>query len=52
MHPQPPAEDVVAVDEFPPADFPALNTESCKVFRLLAHFGHSIFWLEDITMRS
>jgi hypothetical protein len=43
----------VALDEAVPfADFPALNTESCSVWRLLAHFGQSISWLADITMRS
>jgi hypothetical protein len=38
---------LVAGDAFAEAepfeDFPALKTESCKVWRLLAHFGHSIF---------
>jgi hypothetical protein len=43
----------VALEELVPlADFPALNTDSCSVWRLLAHFGHSISWLADITMRS
>jgi hypothetical protein len=35
-------EDAVA-DVEPFVDFPALKTESCRVWRLLAHFGHSIF---------
>jgi len=40
---QPPeAEDGVA-DAEPFDDFPALKTESCSVWRLLEHFGHSIF---------
>jgi hypothetical protein len=38
----PDAEDVV-FDAEPFADFPALKTESCNVWRLLAHCGHSIF---------
>jgi len=43
----------VALEELVPfADFPALNTDSCSVWRLLAHFGQSISWLADITMRS
>jgi len=51
---QPQAPDLAEDPEeaVPFADFPALNMESCSVWRLLAHFGHSITWLEDITMRS
>jgi hypothetical protein len=52
VQPQPP-EAGAALDElFPFEDFPALNTESCSVWRLLAHFGHSISCLADITIRS
>jgi hypothetical protein len=40
------------VDAQPFEDFPALKTESCNVWRPLEHFGHSIFWLADITSRS
>jgi hypothetical protein len=48
-----PLDAEVALDEAVPfADFPALNTESCNVWRLLAHFGQSISWFADITMRS
>jgi hypothetical protein len=52
VQPQPPEvdEEVEAAVLF--ADFPALNTESCNVWCLLAQFGHSITWLEDITIRS
>jgi hypothetical protein len=49
---QPPESDAALEDEEPFADFPALNTESCNVWRLLAHFGQSISWLADITIRS
>ena len=52
MQPQPPEEEVALEEEFPFADLPALNTESCSVWRLLAHFGQSISWLADIAMRS
>jgi hypothetical protein len=40
---QPPEEGDAVVDAEPFEDFPALKTESCSVWRLLAHFGHSIF---------
>jgi hypothetical protein len=40
------------VDAQPFEDFPALKTESCNVWHPLEHFGHSIFWLADITSRS
>jgi hypothetical protein len=51
---QPQLPEVAAdSDEADPfADFPALNTESCSVCRLLAHFGQSISWRADNTMRS
>jgi hypothetical protein len=52
VQPQPPEEEVALEEEFPFVDFPALKTESCKVWRLLVHFGQSISWLADITMRS
>jgi hypothetical protein len=51
VQPQPPGADVEE-EEVPFADFPALNTESCIVWRLLEHFGHSISCRPDITMRS
>jgi hypothetical protein len=51
VQPQAPEEDALGALE-PFDGFPALNTESCSVCRLLSHFGHSIFWLLDITMRS
>jgi len=52
VQPQP-LDAKVALDEAVPfADFPALNTESRRVWCLLAHFGHSISWRADITMRS
>jgi len=40
---QPPEAGDAFVDVEPFADFRALKTESCSVWRLLAHFGHSIF---------
>jgi hypothetical protein len=50
---QQPLDVEVALEEAAPfVDFPALNTESRSVCRLLAHFGHSICWVSDITMRS
>jgi hypothetical protein len=49
---QPPGSDDAPEEEVPFADFPALKTESCSVWRLLAHFGQSISWPADITMRS
>jgi hypothetical protein len=52
VHAHPPEADAVLSEVFPFADLPALKTESCSVWRLLAHFGHSIFWPADITMRS
>jgi hypothetical protein len=48
----PPESDAELEDEDPLEDFPALNTESCSVCRLLAHFGQSISCPADITMRS
>jgi hypothetical protein len=47
-----PESDAALEDEEPFADFPALKTESCSVWRLLAHFGQSISWPADITIRS
>jgi hypothetical protein len=52
VQPQPPEVDASLGEAEPFVDFPALNTESCSVCRLLSHFGHSMTWLEDITMRS
>jgi hypothetical protein len=53
VHPQKPPEDEEASADLEPFDdFPALNTESCRVWRLLAHLGQEIFWLDDITTRS
>ena len=52
MQPQPPEGEVGPEEAAPFEDFPALNTESCSVCRLLAHFGHSISCRADITMRS
>jgi hypothetical protein len=49
-HPPEAEDDLDGADPF--ADFPALNTESCSVWLLLAHFGQSIGWRADITMRS
>jgi len=49
---QPLEADDALLDADPFADFPALKTESCSVWRRLAHFGHSIFCPADITMRS
>jgi len=49
---QPPESDAALEEELPFADFPALNTESCSVWRLLAHSGQSISWPADITIRS
>jgi hypothetical protein len=51
--PQPPstANDSLAEEE-PHEDFPALKTESCKMRRSLAHFGHATFCRADITMDS
>jgi hypothetical protein len=40
------------LEEFPFADLPALKTESCSVWRLLAHLGQSISCPADITIRS
>jgi hypothetical protein len=40
---QPPEAGETVVDAEPFEDFPALKTESCSVWRPLAHFGHSIF---------
>jgi hypothetical protein len=52
VQPHPPeAEGAPEVAE-PFEDFPALNTESCSVCRLLAQFGHSISCRADITMHS
>jgi hypothetical protein len=50
VHAHPPDEALEA--ELPFEVLPALNTDSCKVWRLLAHLGHSISCFEDITMRS
>lgn len=52
VQPQKPPEDGASAALEPFDDFPALNTDSCKVWRLLAHFGQVIFWPEDITRRS
>jgi hypothetical protein len=52
VQPQPLEAEEEPEEAVPLEDFPALNTESCSVWRLLAHFGHSISWLADITMRS
>jgi hypothetical protein len=52
VQPHPPAEGASLEEEAPFADFPALKTDSWSVWRLLAHFGHSISWRADITMRS
>lgn len=52
VQPQPPETEGLLEDADPFVDFPALNTESCNVCRLLSHFGHAISWLADITMRS
>jgi hypothetical protein len=52
VHPHPPEADEGPSEAVPFADLPALKTESWSVCRLLAHFGHSIFWAVDITMRS
>jgi hypothetical protein len=49
---QPPEAEDAVVDPEPFEDLPALKTESCSVCRPLEHFGHSIFWLADITSRS
>jgi len=46
------AADAALSELFPFADLAVLKTESCSVWRLLAHFGHSICWPADITMRS
>jgi hypothetical protein len=40
---QPPEVGAALIDAEPFEDFPALKTESCKVWRPLEHFGHSIF---------
>ena len=53
VHPQPP--DIAALSEdalAPFADFPAVKTDSCNVWLLLAHFGQAISCRADITMRS
>lgn len=53
MHPQLPG--IAAPSEEAPApfdDFPALNTDNCSVCRLLAHLGHAISCLADITIAS
>jgi hypothetical protein len=39
---QPPEVEEATFDPEPFTGFPALKTESCRVWRLLAHFGHSI----------
>jgi hypothetical protein len=52
VQPQAPEEGDAPVDVEPFEDFPALKTESCSVWRSLAHLGHSIFCPGDITMRS
>jgi hypothetical protein len=52
VHAQLPEAGDCAVDAEPFEDFPALNTESCNVWRPLEHFGHSIFCTDDITSRS
>jgi hypothetical protein len=49
---QQPPESAAVLEEAPFADFPALKTESCNVWRLLAHFGQSISCPADITIRS
>jgi len=46
---QPPEAGDAVADADPLEDFPALKTESCIVCRLLAHFGHAIFCVDDIT---
>jgi len=46
---QPPEAGDAVSDAGPWEDFPALKTDSCIVCRLLAHFGHSIFCVDDIT---
>jgi hypothetical protein len=46
---QPPEAGDSIADADPFEDFPALKTESCIVWRLLAHFGHAIFCVDDIT---
>jgi hypothetical protein len=46
---QPPEAGDSIADADPFEDFPALKTESCSVWRLLAHFGHAIFCVDDIT---
>jgi hypothetical protein len=43
VQPQPLEAGDAVVDAEAFEDFPALKTESCRVWRLLAHFGHSIF---------
>ena len=36
-----------------PAPFPGVaNTESCRIWRALPHFGHSMLVLGDMTRRS
>jgi hypothetical protein len=55
VHPQTPREDEeeeAFAEPEPFDDFRALKTESCRVWRPLAHLGQEIFWLEDITTRS
>jgi hypothetical protein len=43
VQPQPAEPEDAVADAEPFVDFPVLKTESCRVWRLLAHFGHSIF---------
>jgi hypothetical protein len=52
VQPHPPEAEGAPEEVAPFEDLPALNTESCSVCRLLAHFGHSISWRVDITIRS
>lgn len=52
MHPQLPADDEASAALLPFADFPALNTESCSVWRLLVHLGQAISCFADITIVS
>ena len=46
---QPPEAGDTVADADPLEDFPALKTESCSVCCLLAHFGHSILCVDDLT---